>query len=288
MPLSYEIGPNGSGPVNFVTPDQINIVFYAKMVPDPVASKTAGRPQFKNEDYVRVQHPGERDYTDSPVSDKPHMVAQFSRQWEAYQKSREYVPEGTPLELLFVQDAERHISANLRSNGIHTVEQLSNLNANGITQVGLYAQHYVNHARKYLDSAAKGVGFHQLNKELAARDNEIEVLKNNQRLLQAQLERLLAEKDGKAQQTFLSVEAQAPLATQAAAVRMQQQGGGQLPAPPWMQAAQAAGPAYAENPATAPQIALNPPQPQGEPQAKKRGGWPKGKPRTARTQSTEG
>lgn len=305
----FQMGPNGSAPVTYFEPDKVNIVFYSRSVPDAEASKAAGRPQFKAVDYVRIQHPGERDYTDDPVSEKPEIAFRFPRQWEAYQKNKQYVPEGTPIDFLFAQDAERAIASTLRANGIHTVEQLANLNADSIGQQGLYAQHYVNHAKKYLETSKGGVAYHKMQSELEKRDNQLEVQGNQIKALQATVDRLLAEKSGAAQQTLLSPYAQSSIAQQAIPVAKAEPGA--LPPPVWMQQ-QSASPAAAP-PASA-QMAMPPPPwmqnvqpvaeladapqppapvpptqiaiPENTPPPKSRG-WPKGKPRGPR-KSTEG
>lgn len=250
--VSINMGANGVGTVSFGEPDKVNVVFYPKLVPDLRASQIAGRPQSKNEDYVRIQHPGEKDFSDTPVRDKPFIVDQFPAQWQAYQRHKQYVPEGTPIELLFAQPVEQPIAANMRSLGIHTVEQLANLTANAVEGVGLGAQQYVNHAKKYIETASRGVEFHRLQKELASRDNKIEVLENNLRLMQIQIERLSAEKTGQAQQTLISPFNQAPLASQAAPAWPTASPGNSLgDTPPWISPA-APSPAGFTDPTTLP------------------------------------
>ena len=208
------MGANGIGSVQF-GPDLVNVVFYARQMPDPLATQQTGIPQFKAVDYVRVQHPGETDYTDSPVDDKPYMVNRYPGQWQAYQQSKEYVPEGTPIEMLFPQHAQMAIAGTLRSLGVHTVQQLAALTDEGRKKVGLNAQEYMNHAKKYLDTAGQGVAYHKLQKELTERDNKIEVLENNIKLLQSQLNHVMAVQAGTAQQSLVPFSAMLPIAQQA-------------------------------------------------------------------------
>lgn len=211
------MGANGIGSVQF-GPDLVNVVFYARQMPDPIATAQTGIPQFKAVDYVRIQHPGETDYTDSPVSDKPYMTDRYPGQWQAYQQSKEYVPEGTPIEMLFPQHAQMAISGTLRSLGIHTVQQLAALTDEGRKRIGLNAQEYMNHAKRYLETAGQGVAYHKLQKELADRDNKIEVLENNIALLQKQLNHLMAVQAGAAQQSLVPFAATLPIAQQATPV----------------------------------------------------------------------
>jgi len=278
MTPEIRMTPNGVGTVNFGSVDSVNVTFYSKQVRDADETRKAGRPVYKNVDYVRIQHPGDRDYADSPVADKPMTVQLYPRQWQAYQKAKEYVPEGTPLEMLFAQVEEAPIAATLRASGIQTVEQLAALSASAMDSVGMGAQAYVNHAKKYLEMSEKGVAYHKMEKELSLRDNKIEVLENNQKLLVAQIERLSAQIQGAAQQTFLSVHSQAPIAQQAMQTpqqitqTMQQAMPQFVPAPqqvpvPW----ETQKPPITEQPTTEP--------------VKKRG-WPKGKPRGPRQQPT--
>jgi hypothetical protein len=216
LPAHVTMGSNGVGTVTFGSDANINVHFYAKAVLDPVASQAAGRAVHKQVDYVRLQHPGERDVVDAPVSDKPEMPLRFAAQWTAYQQRKEHVPEGTPIEMLFPQNPE--IAANLHTMAIHTVEQMANCGAIALQQIGMGAQNWQTAAKAFLSAANKGVEFHRMQKELKDRDNKIEVLQNNLTLLTAQVERLMAEKSGHAQQTALSVHATAPMAAQAAPV----------------------------------------------------------------------
>ena len=292
MTPEIKLAPNGVGTVNFGTADQINVVFHSKLVTDQEATRAAGRTIKKNVDYVFIQIPGDRDYTDAPVSDKPHTVNMYPRQWAAFQQKKEYVAEGTPLENLFAQDDEQPIAANLRSAGIHTVEQLANLSASAMDGVGMGAQAYVNHAKKYLEVSEKGVAYHKLQKELKERDNKIEVLENNLKLMNAQVERLSAQIQGSAQQTFLSVQAQAPMAQQAyqhlAPIAAPQPV--VLPPPPWEMRTPdlITGSDVDDNHhITPPPIPAPPWAATEQPTApKKARGWPKGKPRGPRNQTT--
>lgn len=295
--------PNGVGTVHFGQPDQVNVTFYSKQVSDKALTAQSGVPQYKSVDYVRIQHPGERDYTDNPVTDRPIVTSMYSRQWAAYQQAKEYVPDGTPIEMLFPQSAEMPIAGTLRSLGIHTVQQLANLTVEGMHRIGMGAQDYVTHAKKYLDTASGGAGYHKLQKDIAERDNKIEVLENNMRLLQGQVELLLAQQRGQAQHTLLSGHAQASVATQAAGTvlpnlaAMQGQGIGSfagqnytaqqpiqraplamqpLPAPMWSTAPGAV--------QAAPVVAQTEPVAAAEP---KRKGWPLGKPRKPQTPTQE-
>ena len=187
-----QIAPDGM--VRFGTDSQINVLFYKKQVLDPALSAQHGRPMMVSRTYVRIQHPGERDYADDPVESKPGIQHRFARQWEQFQKSQEQIPDGTPTEILFPQNIE--IAANLHGCGVHTIEQLAALQDSAAMNIGMGVTDWKNRAKSFLDKANSHVGYHQWQREKATLENKLEVQENQMGQLRAQLDKVLAQLQG--------------------------------------------------------------------------------------------
>ncbi len=187
-----QVAPGGM--VRFGADSQMNVLFYNKDVFDEALSQQCGRPMKVDKIYVRIQHPGEVDYSDDPVENKPGIKQRFPRQWEQFEKSQEQIPTGTPIDLLFPQHPA--IGANLHSHGVHTVEQMANLHEHGAQRIGMGATEWRNAAKTFLDQANAHVGQHQWAREKSVLENTIEVQGNQIGQLQAQLDKLLAQLQG--------------------------------------------------------------------------------------------
>ena len=92
--------------VKFGSDNTTNVHFYRKAVHDAALSAQHGRPMTRGVEYVRIQQPGEKDYTDDPVANKPWARDRFPRQWAQYQRSQAQIPDGTPIDMLFPQRPE--------------------------------------------------------------------------------------------------------------------------------------------------------------------------------------
>lgn len=182
------------GTVNFAADEMMNVNFYNKAVPDPIGSLERGRPWSRSMIYVRIQHPGEKDYVDRPVQDFDVAKTRWARQWAAFERQQEQVPNGTPVDVLFPQSPE--IAANLHSIAIHTVEQLAGLTAHGMQTVGMGATQWQAKAKQFLDAARGGSAMHRLQLENDRQRNAIESLTNQVAQLNTIVERLAAEKSG--------------------------------------------------------------------------------------------
>ena len=182
------------GMIKFGADTQLNVQFYKRSVLNQAKSIQMGCPFNEDIDYVRIQHPGERDVRDMPVTDDPGVIQRFAGHWMRYQQNLKQAPSGTPVECLF--PSQPAIAANLHGMGVHTVQQLANLTAEGLQQVGMGAMQWHTLAKDFIKSAKEGVGHHHLQKELADRDNKIEVLTNQLSQMQKQMEVLMAKEQG--------------------------------------------------------------------------------------------
>jgi len=174
--------------------DLLMVAFYPRSVQDPHKSEKAGRPIFVKKDYVKIQHPGESlNVIDREASDIDK--ARFRRQWLQYQEGIEQIPDGTPMNLLFPHSPE--ICEMLRGYKIHNVEQLAKLTAHGIETLGIGAVDWVEKAKKYLVSAAKGVDHHQFEKAMKEKDAQIATMQRQLTEFAALLAQHTAARDNK-------------------------------------------------------------------------------------------
>ena len=145
-------------------------------------SKQEGRPVYEDQTFVKIQHPGETlNIVKRPVRDDDKQ--RWQRQWHQFTNGTSQIPEGIPITLLFPDKPS--IAATLRGYNIHTVEQLANLSAQGMSTVGMGCQDWVNGAKRYLEHADKGVSHHKF-------ENEITALKSENVKLQRQVSELTA------------------------------------------------------------------------------------------------
>lgn len=189
-PIGIDWNAGGlSGLVKFENDNNLLVVFFTKAVPNPLASKEAGRVICEDHVFIRIQHPGETlNIIERPANDGDKQ--RFPRLWEAYVRNQAQVVEGTPIDLLFPNYPA--VAENLRAYGVQTIEQCANLSAHAINSIGMGGQEYSNRAKKYLEGANTGKAFHTLQKELTDRNSEIRVLKDQMGKLQAKLDALLA------------------------------------------------------------------------------------------------
>ena len=167
-------GGGKSGTVRFGEDQNLLVMFYNRSVLNAVKSAAEDRPIHENQIFIKIQSPGETlNIIDRPMNHEDKK--RFPQQWGAFVHNRTQIPEGVPIDLLFPNYPA--VAENLRGMGIFTIEQCSKLSASAIDNIGRGGQEYVNRANKYLESAGKGQGFHQLQKEvdqLKATNNRLE------------------------------------------------------------------------------------------------------------------
>jgi hypothetical protein len=173
--------PNYSGDTAFLYDGQLSgsrsqlVTFRWEPVLDRQASALEGRPVYKKTEYVTIQGKGEA----LQIIDREATIAdkrRFVHQYEAFKRNQAYVPDGTPVDLLF--STEPNVTAILKSNGIHVVEDLVRISANAIDTLGLGAQEWVNRGKNYLEMAKKGVDFHQMKQMEEKHEREVTSLRN--------------------------------------------------------------------------------------------------------------
>lgn len=184
-----EIAQRGYGVANSgPTDDRLIVGFYHKSVINTFKSREAGKRVCEDVEFVKIQHPGESlNIVDRPV--QPSDKQRWPRQWAMFQEGKSQIPDGIPITLLYPDKPS--VTDMLIGYNIHTVEQLANLSAHAITQVGMGCQEWVNKAAKYLEQANKGVDFHRFESALAAKDTEMETMRRQIKDLSAQLGRFM-------------------------------------------------------------------------------------------------
>ena len=163
------------------------VMFYVHPIHNKAKSTQEGRPVFEDKIYVRIAPPGERlniVEREATNADKQR----WPNQWHLFQQNMPQVTDGTPVAMLF--PAQPSIAAALQASGVHTVEQLSELSANAIENIGMGCQSWVNEATKYLKMANRGVKYNEMKAIIDERDRENNSLKHKIQLLEDEIARL--------------------------------------------------------------------------------------------------
>jgi hypothetical protein len=187
--MSYEATPeyqqmgDWGGMVRYGNDRNLVVMFYMKSVHNPLKSMQAGVRYHDDVPYVRIHHPGERDQViDRPVNDADKQ--RWPKQWMQFKNGREQVCDGTPIDMLF--PSWPSIADNLRSYGVHTVEQCADMSSHAMDSIGMGAQDYQTRAKEYLEAARSGADYHKYQDEVATLKRENDRLKRDVETLSAQ------------------------------------------------------------------------------------------------------
>lgn len=176
------------GIVQYGDDSRLVVYFYVKSVRSVAKSSGSGMPIHEDQIFVTMHPPGERlNIVDRPATEADKH--RFPVQWSKFIQKAQQVPDGTPIDLLFPNNPS--IADNLKTYGIQTVQQLANLSADAINNVGMGAQEYVNMANRYIQNATDGTAFHKMQEELRKKDQDYKILEHRFGELQAQFNGLL-------------------------------------------------------------------------------------------------
>lgn len=145
-------------------------------------SEMAGRAVYDRVPYLRMTFPGNRFYipdTQAKMKDDeygPSDPHRFPKQWAAFLASEEQVPDGTPLMTYPPMTSAR--VKELKSVGIHTVEQLATLPEQDGANLGLGWRLEQQTAQKWLEQAENGSAVTKLVAENATLKSDVEMLRN--------------------------------------------------------------------------------------------------------------
>ena len=182
-------GINDDGRVNYGEDSRQHVVFYKGRELHGLQSSEQGRPIYVGVDMCRIRQPGERDEWHGKADMDKQM--RFPKQWEAYQNNQEYVPDGTPLSVVFGSEPET--VENLKFFKIFTVEQLANLQEAGVARIGMGGRNLQIKAQKFMEKATGYQSVTRMDREMTDLKSENDLLK--ERL--AALEKLVTAPDDK-------------------------------------------------------------------------------------------
>lgn len=153
--------------------DKLYVRFYMSPTHDPEASKTEGRPIFREIEWVHIQVPGDRNnIIQRPANDMDR--GRFADRYAKFKANAQEAADGTALE--HWPRVTRAQVEELKYFGCRTVEQLANMsdgNAAKFPGIGMLRTW----ARDYMEEAKAGAASSKLRGELESRDNEIAALK---------------------------------------------------------------------------------------------------------------
>lgn len=146
-----------------VLPDagSTRVVFFSKAKLMPAKSKEQGREIWENIDYVSVQQVTEK----YPIVLEAHdgHRQRWQREFEAYQKGKEAMPEGTPMNILLPGN-EAAINE-LKSMAIFTIEQMASVPDSVLHRIPFGTDMKVR-AMKYLEAVNGSQGFNKMQGEI--------------------------------------------------------------------------------------------------------------------------
>lgn len=191
-PSKIDWAGQGYGVANYGNDNLKNVIFYVRSTHNPVKSQELGRPWHDPVDHIKMFDPAEpMTVIDRPAREEDKH--RFNRQWSLFLQKKEQVPEGTPIDQLFPNNPA--MADNMKSWGVYTVEQCANMSLNGIQNVNMGAQEAQNRAKKYLEQAVDGRGFHTLQKELEDVKSKYAILQQNHTVLQSQFNAMMDKLD---------------------------------------------------------------------------------------------
>ena len=178
---------------------RLAVQFYKKSVKQDIASDEAGRPIFKEFDFVRIMIPGDNLTEIDTYAQESHKQ-RFPRQWAHYQNQVANHEDivGTPLEQW--PQVTRSQADELRGLKFHTVESIADCSDQQMQRIGMVAgmspYNFREKAKAFLNLATKSADVAQREAELQALREENDKIKaeTDAKLskMQDQMEALLA------------------------------------------------------------------------------------------------
>jgi hypothetical protein len=167
---------------------RLAVQFYKKSVKQDIASDEAGRPIFKEFDFVKIMIPGDNLTEIDTYAQNSHKQ-RFPRQWAHYQNqmgSHEDVV-GTPLEQW--PQVTRSQAEELRGLKFHTVESIADCSDQQLQRIGMVAgmspHNFRLKAKAFLNLATDSA-------EVAHREAELNALKEENAKIKAETDAKLA------------------------------------------------------------------------------------------------
>lgn len=165
----------------------LHVQFYTEATENPGLSRQEGRPIFEDVEMVKIQIAGDPKNTiiapahyaskRNPDTGEPWTYAeQFPEHYRYFRDNADQQrASGTPLtEAPWLSAAKRE---ELKALKIFTVDSLAAIDGTNLQRLGMGGRELKNKAQAWLDAAAGHAAESRLSEELAARDQQIELLK---------------------------------------------------------------------------------------------------------------
>jgi len=144
--------------------------FYKHPVLQGFESRKAGREIYKDEDFIEIQIPGQKNcITQRAVQDADKV--EYPAEWNAYEKNAGEANVGSPIGHLPGMSPSKEME--LKGLGIYTVEQLVSLSEPGIQKVGHGARALIKTGEQYLGQSSEIDEVKQKNEALAKQIAEL-------------------------------------------------------------------------------------------------------------------
>ena len=185
---------------------RLAVQFYKKSVKQEDASNEAGRPIFKEFDFVRIMIPGDNLTEIDTYAQESHKQ-RFPRQWAHYQnqigKHEDIV--GTPLEQW--PQVTRSQAEELRGLKFHTVESIADCSDQQLQRIGMVAgmspHNFREKAKAFLNLANNSA-------EVAQREAELQALRQENDKIKADTEAKLSKMQEQMEALLAAVAEKAP------------------------------------------------------------------------------
>jgi hypothetical protein len=167
---------------------RLAVQFYKKSVKQQQASDEAGRPIFKEFDFVRIMIPGDN-LTEIDTYAQDSHKQRFPRQWAHYQNQVANHEDivGTPLDQW--PQVTRSQADELRGLKFHTVESIANCSDQQLQRIGMVAgmspHNFRLKAQAFLNLASKSA-------EVSQREAELQALREENDKIKAETDAKLA------------------------------------------------------------------------------------------------
>ena len=167
---------------------RLAVQFYKKSLKQDIASDEAGRPIFKEFDFVRIMIPGDNLTEIDTYAQESHK-SRFPRQWAHYQNqvSNHQDIIGTPLEQW--PQVTRSQAEELRGLKFHTVESIADCSDQQLQRIGMVAgmspHNFRLKAKAFLNLATDSA-------EVAQRQAEMQALKEENAKIKEETDAKLA------------------------------------------------------------------------------------------------
>lgn len=147
-----------------------HVKFHKHPVLQGKASQDAGRPIYKDEDYIEIQIPGQKNQiVNRKVKEKDKV--DYPQEWANYEKGNDAALVGTPIDHLPGITPSK--VNELRLLGVHTIEAMADLSESGIQKCGHGARDFVSRAKAYLGQESEIDNLKSSNEELAKQNMDL-------------------------------------------------------------------------------------------------------------------